>query len=235
MAVLAAALSTMISLAHGTEMAQTALVLGGTGRLGAPIAAELVNAGYSVTVFARPTSDRARLADLPVNYIVGDLLDADSVTGAVNGQSFDVVIDASARGPNPDPFYVAVMENILAALDGNSVKQFILHGSIGAGNSKNVFSPAMQKRVHSVMTEKTRAETLLKDSGIPYTIIRNGLVKLDGTPATGTAELTEDPAAMGSITRPDLAALTIQCLANTDCMNKTFHAVDPGWADNPGY
>ena len=52
-------------------MAQTALILGGTGRLGAPIAAELVAAGYTVTVFARPDSDRTRLAGLPVKYARG--------------------------------------------------------------------------------------------------------------------------------------------------------------------
>jgi uncharacterized protein YbjT (DUF2867 family) len=216
-------------------MAKTALVLGGTGRLGAPIAAQLVDAGYTVTVFARPNSDRARLADLPIDYIMGDLLDGDSVSSAVHGKSFDIVVDASARGPNPEPFYVAVMENILAALDAKNVKQFILHGSIGAGNSKNVFSDAMYKRMRGVMAEKTQAEELLKASGIPYTIIRNGVVKLDGTPATGTAELTEDPAVMGSVTRPDLAALTMQCLANKACINKTLHAVDPSWVNNPGY
>ncbi len=235
MATLVAGLSCLISMAHSGEMAQTALILGGTGRLGAPIAAELVAAGYSVTVFARPDSDRARLAGLPVKYAIGDLLHADSVAQAIDDQSFDIVVDASARGPYSDPFYIAVMENTLAAVDKKSVKQFILHGSIGAGNSKHVFSSAMYQRMRGVMEEKTAAEELLKASGIPYTIIRNGVVKLDGTPATGTAELTEDSSAMGSVTRPDLAALTLRCLANAACMNKTFHAVDPSWVENPGY
>ena len=212
-----------------------ALVLGGTGRLGAPIVAGLVDAGYAVTVFARETSNRSRLGELPVNYVVGDLLDAGSTAAALAGQTFDVVIDASARGPNPDPFYVGVMQNTLAAIDTASVRQFILHGSIGAGDSKPVFSEAMYKRVRSVMEEKTHAEELLKASGIPYTIIRNGVIKLDGTPATGTAQLSEDITVMGTVTRPDLAELTVRCLLNADCMNRTFHAVDPGWEDDPGY
>lgn len=232
---LIAGLSCMIATAHGTDMTKTALVLGGTGRLGALIATELVDAGYTVTVFARPRSDRSRLADLPVNYIVGDLLDASSVNGAMQGQSFDVVVDASARGPNPEPFYVAVMENILATLDNAKTEQFVLHGSIGAGDSKNVFKADIYKRVRGVMEEKTQAEELLKASGIPYTIIRNGVVKLDGTPATGTAELTEDHNTLGSVTRSDLATLTLQCLENISCINKTFHAVDESWRDNPGY
>jgi hypothetical protein len=85
------------------------------------------------------------------------------------------------------------------------------------------------------MQEKTQAERLLKDSEIRYTIIRNGVIKLDGTPATGTAELTEDKATMGTVTRLDLAALTMHCLGNESCMNKTFHAIDESWEANPGY
>ncbi len=212
-----------------------ALILGGTGRLGAPIAARLDAAGYAVTVFARATSDRKRLEGLPVDYVIGDLLDAESTRAALAGRVFAVVVDASARGPNPDPFYVGLMENTLAALNTGAVKQFILHGSIGAGNSKQVFDSAMYQRVRSVMEEKTRAEELLKASGIPYTIIRNGVIKLDGTAGTGTAQLTEDASAMGTVTRPDLAQLTVQCLQNPECLNKTFHAVDPSWKDDPGY
>jgi hypothetical protein len=52
---------------------------------------------------------------------------------------------------------------------------------------------------------------------------------VDGTPATGTAQLTEDVAVMGTITRADLAVLTMECLDNPDCMNRTFHAVDDSY------
>ncbi len=212
-----------------------ALVLGGTGRLGAPIVHRLSAAGYAVTVFARAGSDRSRLQGLQPDYVIGDLLDAESTQAALAGGNFAIVIDASARGPNPDPFYEAVMANTLNALDKTQVRHFVLHGSIGAGNSRQVFSDAMYRRMRNVMAEKTRAEELLKASGIPYTIIRNGVIKLDGTAATGTAELTENVDAMGTVTRPDLAELTMQCLLSEACMNRTFHAVDPSWNDNPGY
>jgi uncharacterized protein YbjT (DUF2867 family) len=221
--------------AQGMDVKQNVLVLGGTGRLGAPIVASLTAVGYTVTVFARSSSDRSRLTDLPVAYIVGDLLDGPSAIDAIDGQTFAYVIDASARGSNPDPFYADAMQNILAALEASEVKQFILHGSIGAGDSAQVFSNATYQRVRKVMQEKTQAERLLKDSGIRYTIIRNGVIKLDGTPATGTAELTEDKTTMGTVTRLDLAALTMHCLGNESCMNKTFHAIDESWEANPGY
>jgi uncharacterized protein YbjT (DUF2867 family) len=202
------------------------LVFGGTGRLGAPIARLLVDAGYPVTVFARPTSDRGRLAGLDVTYMIGDLMDTDSVVEAIDGKLFRFVIDASARGASRDQFYATAMQNILKAVASSQVQQFILHGSVGAGDNMEKFPHVGFERMREVMIAKGEAEALLKASGLGYTIIRNGMVRPDGTPATGTARLTEDDSLLGTSTRLDLAALTLQCLDNKECMNKTFHAVD---------
>ena len=57
---------------------------------------------------------------------------------------------------------------------------------------------------------KTRAEDYLQATGLPYTIIRPGGLK-DGEP-TGNAVLTEDPMAMGIVTRRDLAQLIVAAL-----------------------
>jgi len=200
------------------------LVFGGTGRLGAPIVGLLVEAGHPVTVFARPTSDRGRLGGFDVAYVTGDLLDADSVVSAVQGKRFRFVIDASARRGSEDSFYDTAMQNILRALENSEVHQFILHGSVGAGDNRRQFPDMDFTRMDKVMIAKGKAEDLLRASGIGYTIIRNGRILPDGTPATGTARLTDDVAVMGTVTRLDLAALTMQCLNNPDCMNKTFHA-----------
>ncbi|MFQ5634782.1 MAG: NAD(P)H-binding protein [Gammaproteobacteria bacterium] len=206
--------------------ADAVLVFGGTGRLGAPIVRLLVEAGYPVTVFARPSSDRSRLAGLDVTYLTGDLTDADSVVEAVDGRPFGFVIDASARGASRDPFYATAMRNILAAVADSGVRQFILHGSVGAGDNMRRFPNRGFERMRAVMQAKGEAEASLRDSGIAYTIIRNGMVRPDGTPATGTARLTGDDTVLAAVTRADLAALTLQCLDNSDCLNRTFHAVD---------
>lgn len=205
-----------------------ALVFGGTGRLGAPIVELLVEAGYPVTIFARPTSNRERLAGLDVDYVTGDLLEGDSVTAAVNEQPFRFVIDASGRGRSTERFYDTAMRNILVAIADSDVQQFILHGSVGAGDNVKNFPDIPFGRMMDTLNAKGEAEDLLKASGITYTIIRNGRVLPYGTPATGTGELTEDDTVMANITRLDLASLTLQCLDNPDCFNKTFHAQDPG-------
>jgi len=202
------------------------LVFGGTGRLGAPIVRLLIDAGYPVIVFVRSTSDRSRLAGLDVVFLVGDLLDADGVGNVVRGQKFRVVIDASSRESSQDLFYAAAMRNILSAISRHDVDQFVLLGSVGAGENMQHFPDAGFERMRDMMMEKGEAEALLKASGVQFTIIRSGIVARDGTPATGTARLTEDDTVLSTVTRLDLAALTLQCAANRKCLNKIFHAVD---------
>ncbi len=205
-----------------------ALVLGGTGRLGAPIVQLLVERGYAVTVFARPTSDRGRLVGLDVSYALGDLLDADSVVEALRGRQFAVVIDATSRGSSDASFYATAMRNVLAALPAGSVDHFILHGSAGAGDNIAKFPQVPFGRMQDILRAKGRAEALLVTSGIDYTIIRNGVIRPDGTAASATARLTDDDSVLGTVSRLDLAVLTMQCLDNPDCRNKVFHAVDDG-------
>ena len=202
------------------------LVFGGTGRLGAPIVRLLVEAGYPVTVFVRSSSDRSRLAGLDVAFIIGDLMDAGSVDKAVKGKQFRFVIDATSRDSSDISFYDTAMQNILYAVAASQVHQFILHGSVGAGDNMQNFPNSGFERMRDLMLAKGRAEKLLRSSGLGYTIIRNGMVQRDGTPATGNARLTENDRVLGGVTRLDLAALTLQCLNQQKCMNKIFHAID---------
>lgn len=202
------------------------LVFGGTGRLGAPIVELLVADGHMVTIFARSGSSRARLEGLDVEFVIGDLLDVESVNAAFAERRYRVVIDATSRGSSRDSFYDEAMANMMQAASGRGVRQFILHGSIGAGKNSDRFPNARWDRMRDVLEAKGRAEAMLIDSGIGYTIIRNGLVQVDGTPATRKAYLTEDTGVFGAVTRADLALLTMQCLDNSDCLNKTLHAVD---------
>jgi dihydroflavonol-4-reductase len=62
-----------------------ALVTGGTGFIGANVVAALLGAGYTVRVFHRPTSSLAALEGMELEHAVGDLLDPDSLSQAVQG------------------------------------------------------------------------------------------------------------------------------------------------------
>jgi uncharacterized protein YbjT (DUF2867 family) len=208
------------------------LVFGGTGQLGAYHVQLLAKQGETVTVFHRPTSSFERLEGLEYHRVSGDLLDPHAVVAAMEQVKPRVVIDTSARRGGrlraEDPFYAEAMNNIVrAAVAANSVEQIIIHSSVGVRESA-----PMVKRDYGYntdnpnMRDKAKAEVLLEQSGIPYTIIRNGLLEYEPVAATGNGRLTEDEATFGRITRADLAGLTLTCIDNDVCLGKILHAVD---------
>lgn len=211
------------------------IVFGGTGRLGAPIVRLLVDAGEEVTVFARPTSDRQRLEGLNVAYVTGDLLNEDEVAAAFSDRSYRVIVDASARRGTRDVFYDAAMSNIVNGARESNVEQFIYHSSVGSGDNMARFPRADFSGMRDVLLAKGRAEQTLIDSGIGYTIIRNGLIQPDGTPPTKVARLTEDQTVMSVVTRADLAILTAACLDDDGRINRIFHAVDDSYEVPPAF
>jgi uncharacterized protein YbjT (DUF2867 family) len=215
--------------ATATENDGGVLIFGGTGRLGAPIVKLLVESGEAVTVFVRPTSDRRRLDGLTVNFVTGDLLHADEVAAAFTSRSFHTVVDASARRGTQDSFYDTAMAHIVRGATENDIRQIIYHSSVGAGDNMGMFPRADFSSMRDVLLAKGRAEQILIDSGIAYTIIRNGLLQPDGTLPTENARLTHDQSIMGVVTRADLAMLTVQCMDQPDCMNRIYHAVDDSY------
>jgi uncharacterized protein YbjT (DUF2867 family) len=208
------------------------LLFGGTGRLGAPIAKLLVAAGEPVTVFVREGSPRDRLAGLQVRYVTGDLADERSIAAAFDTRPFRAAIDASAQrgASNAVPrFYENAATWIVRHAKRTGVRQFILHGSIGAGaNAREV--PALRGRPGSDrLADKGLAERAVISGGVAYTIIRHGLVPYDPQPpATERAYLTPDLSSWGEVTRDDLAILTLDVLDNPARFNRIYHAIDPG-------
>ncbi|MDX2225381.1 MAG: NAD(P)H-binding protein [Rhodospirillaceae bacterium] len=214
------------------------LVFGGTGKLGSEVVKMLVAAGEDVTVFVRAGSDRGALAGLDVDYVVGDLMDEASVAAAFDAKPFFAVIDASANrpgtgaegGPDRDSagFYERIMRPMATHAKRTGVKHFILHGSVLAGDNINLFPQFAFLKGSSTLADKGRAEALLIDSGVPYTIIRHGRVPNDPQPSpTGNAYLTGDQAVFGDVTRGDLAILTLDVLGNPGRLGRVFHAFDP--------
>jgi uncharacterized protein YbjT (DUF2867 family) len=206
--------------------ADAVLVFGATGQLGTEVVRALTGAGYSVTAFVRPGSDRTRLADLPVAYATGDMLSAADVGAAFAGKSFSAVVDASARGRAGNDFYPRAMGNIVAAARASGKPRVVLHGSVGAGENIRQFPQAPFGPMAATLAAKGEAEEILKASGLPWVIIRNGILAPAGTPATGKATLSDNQGLMRTVTRADLAALTVACLKDDACFGHTWHAVD---------
>ena len=93
--------------------------------------------------------------------------------------------------------------------------------------SRTIYPESRWPSMQEVLTAKDAAERLLVASGVPYTIIRNAVLRNDAPGVREKAELTTDQKRFGAVTRSGLGRLTAECALNPACTNRIFHAVDP--------
>jgi dihydroflavonol-4-reductase len=83
------------------------LVTGASGFVGSAVAKALVEAGFSVRALVRPTSPRAHLKGVDVEFVEGDLRDAESVRRAIAGARYLFHVAADYRLWARDPREIA--------------------------------------------------------------------------------------------------------------------------------
>jgi dihydroflavonol-4-reductase len=114
-----------------------ALVTGGTGFIGGRLVRRLVKAGLSVRVLVRHASPREVLAGLPVEFVLGDLRDACSLTEAVSGCRwlFHAAADYRLWAPRPEELYetnVAGTRRLIETGVASGVERIVYTSSVGA-------------------------------------------------------------------------------------------------------
>lgn len=200
------------------------IVFGGTGGTGLEIVKLLVENGSDVTAFVRPTSDRRQFGTLPVSFVVGDALDAASVSQAISSKPFGAVI-SSLGSPFLSDHRVDSEGNINviegAKLAG--IKRILMVSSIGAGDSRDAIPGVLRTILGGGLDAKTIAESHMRESGLDWTIIRPG--NLGEGPATGTARLVEDPNAFkgGTVPRAEVARLLVSAIKEPATVRKAFN------------
>ena len=143
------------------------LIIGATGQLGYKICEKLQSTDHIIHAFHRSSSNISALKELKkIHLIEGDLLDSASLKAAVQGK--DVVIStANSAVPSQkrDTFKNDVRghKNLLEICKNALVKQFIFTSVIPMGE--------IDKKI-PISRSKKSIEILIKESGIPYTIIQ---------------------------------------------------------------
>ncbi|WP_435176210.1 complex I NDUFA9 subunit family protein [Halorussus sp. AFM4] len=150
------------------------LVAGGTGFIGTPLVRELDDRGHDVTVVARDPDE----ADLPasVERVRGDVTARDSIDAAFEGQ--DVAINLVAlsplfkppRGKTHASVHLGGTENVVAAAEDHGVRKLVQMSALDADPD----APTEYLRA------KGRAEQVVRDSGLAFTIFRPSVIFGDG-------------------------------------------------------
>jgi uncharacterized protein YbjT (DUF2867 family) len=151
------------------------LVTGGTGFIGRTLCAELADRGHDVTALARTPDPDALPAG--VETATGDVSAYDSIESAFEGQ--DAVVNLVALSPLFEPSGGNEMhdrvhrrgtEHCLRAADEHGVDRFLQMSALGADPDGDT---------HYIRA-KGRAEELVRDSDIAWTIFRPSVVFGDG-------------------------------------------------------
>ena len=111
------------------------LVTGAAGFLGSHVTRQLVARGESVRVLMRASSTNRAIADLPLEYVTGDLRDASSLDRAMNGvkRVFHVAADYRLWAKRSQDIYdsnVGGTKNLLDAAKRAGVEQLIYTSTV---------------------------------------------------------------------------------------------------------
>jgi uncharacterized protein YbjT (DUF2867 family) len=235
-ALLIAALSLLSACAvpNAPPLPVQVLVFGGTGMIGVETVKALVLRGADVTLFVRADSDLAPLAGLPVKTAVGDALQPQSIAAAFHAHRYDAVISAIARTDHDKAVtattvYATGNDNITRAARAAGIRQMILVGSVGSGDSGALVPPKLREFARIVFEDKTEAENTLIASGIHYTIIRTGILLLGE--ASGTGVLSEDHTLSKPMRIGEGGRVVGACAGDRACYDHIYHTVDPSIPD----
>src|SRR4029077_4463771 len=113
----------------------TTLVTGAAGFLGSHVTRQLVASGETVRVLLRASSSNRAIADLPLEYVTGDLRDTASLQRAVDGAQriFHVAADYRLWARKNREIYdsnVGGTKNILDAARRAGVEKFIYTSTV---------------------------------------------------------------------------------------------------------
>ena len=153
----------------------TTLVTGASGFLGSHVTRQLVARGESVRVLLRASSNNRAIADLPLEYVTGDLRDAASLARALAGATrvFHVAADYRLWAKRKQDIYdsnVGGTRNLLDAAKRAGVSQFIYTSTVATiavdrPEHPNEFTDAkLAEMVGHYKRSKWQAERLVLDS-----------------------------------------------------------------------
>eukprot|EP00560_Eucampia_antarctica_P002444 CAMPEP_0197836344 /NCGR_PEP_ID=MMETSP1437-20131217/28638_1 /TAXON_ID=49252 ORGANISM="Eucampia antarctica, Strain CCMP1452" /NCGR_SAMPLE_ID=MMETSP1437 /ASSEMBLY_ACC=CAM_ASM_001096 /LENGTH=277 /DNA_ID=CAMNT_0043442447 /DNA_START=48 /DNA_END=881 /DNA_ORIENTATION=+ len=205
-------------------------VAGGTRGVGRLLINKLLEDENVQEVVALARSDEA-VAELSavegVTVVQGDAMHYKTVEGAMDGCKAAITTLGGYIDEEGKMVDYEGNNNVIEAAGILGVTRVILVTSIGCGDSKDAAPPAVFESLKDVLGAKERAERILQRyyTNMNWTIIRPGGLKTE--PMTGTAILTEDKTAIGSIHREDLANLVVKALSSPNTEKKVLSAFDP--------
>ena len=201
------------------------LIIGATRGIGRQLVDQALASGHGVTALARHP-ERLAIEHERLRKVQGDILDAQSLSGAMAGQNA-VCCAIGVKTPWEQPgVFAKGIERLLAAMKAVAVRRLVCVTGIGAGDSRGhggffydrVFLPLALK---SIYADKDRQEALIRAADLDWTIVRPSI--LTNGPLTGRYRVLTDLAGVtaGRISRADVAHFMLQEISANRYLRQT--------------
>jgi len=201
--------------------ADTVVVAGATGRLGAWLLPELKAAGFTVRGMTRDPEQARQRVGSGYEWVQADVRDPASLPPALAGAAWVVSAVGAIRpdGRNAPQFvdYEGVRNLVDASVEAG-IDHFVLVSSIGVTQRFHLLNLTFG----DVLTWKWRAEEHLRASGLTYTIVRPGGLRPGPGGLEGVSLEQGDKKGGSYIFMPDAAAVIAASLGNPATVGKTF-------------
>jgi uncharacterized protein YbjT (DUF2867 family) len=205
------------------------LVIGGTSGTGSLIVRLLERHGVSVRVLARNPAAARSLFSSSVEVVTGDITQPRTLPPAIEGSSH-IVFTAGCRSGHPvgeaqikATEYEGVLNTLVAARNAGFGGQFLYMTSSGV-NAPSFWSACLNLYKGNTLVWRRRAEDAIRGSGLPYTIIRTGVLLNRAGGAYGI-RLTQEPLPLSPfyrIARADVAEVFLASLDHPRAIRTTF-------------
>ncbi len=191
-------------------------VTGATGFTGSRVVPLLLKSGYEVRCLYRASSDRSSLANLDIEWALGDVSDSPSLTSAM--QDADTLVNVASLG-------FGHADSIISAAKSAGIQRAVFISTTAIFTQLNAGS----KKV------RVAAELAIETSGLKYTILRPTMIYGSPrdrnmwrlirfmrvspiVPIFGDGEYLQQP-----IYVDDVAQALVSCLSNDNTIGKSYN------------
>ena len=218
------------------------LIIGGTRGTGLLIARLLRDQGSLVRVLARDPPAAARRLGANVEIVRGDITQPETLPRALDGVRH-IIFTAGCRSGHPvgprqirRTQYEGMSNTLNATARAGFDGRFLYMTSSGVG-SRSFWAFALNIYKGNTLKWRARAETLIRGSGLSYTIIRTGMLTnaAGGRHDIGLTQRALPLSPRYRIARADVASVFAAALSNPRTARTTFEIIwqkdaDP-WRD----
>ncbi|GAB3820951.1 SDR family oxidoreductase [Pontibacter rugosus] len=199
------------------------LVTGATGNYGSKAIAFLLKKGITATniaVLVRSEENYQDLVEQGVDIRIGDYSDVDSMVKAFKGVDKLLLVSSNDRGPieNRTKHHI----NAITAAKKANVKHIVYTSFVRKDGHKN-------SAISGFQNSHVESENFLKESGINYTILQNGIYQEmilafvgDKVAETGTILFPAQDGNASWVLREELAEAAVNVITTQGHENKTY-------------